>query len=837
MKTQLVVDGNSILNRAYYGVRPLTNKDGLHTNALFGFASTLLKHLGDLKPDYITVAFDLPAPTFRHKAYDGYKANRHGMPAELAEQLPYAKRCVAAMGMTVVECEGWEADDVLGTMAALGNQASVMTYILTGDRDALQLINDRVHVLLAANTETTEIDRQSIFDKYGIEPRQLVEIKALMGDASDNIPGVAGIGEKTARTLILKFGSVDCVYRNLNIAGTPMVRRKLEEGRESAMLSLSLADIKTNAPVGVTLEDTVWRGFSKGELLVLFRELGFTTFIRRMNLDRSSLNDRERQRIEEQPISIAELTRIPEAAIVLDEHVAHLYDGKDYYSCTYARCADLRSFAEQSGLRLRVSDLKKMCSVLQKDGVSLNADCYDVLLAGYLLNPSEGVPECAELAASYLGVGVTGSAGLAEAIWRLRETTEALLEKNGMLQLYREIELPLARVLSDMELTGFKVDTAVLRAFSERLEADIQRLTDEIYAMSGEVFNINSPKQLGEVLFVKMGLAPPRRVKNGYATGAEVLEKLRDKHPIIDKIFEYRQATKFKSTYADGLLKAADENGRVHTTFNQMVTSTGRLSSTDPNLQNIPIRTERGREFRRCFVASDSDHVLIDADYSQIELRLLAHMSGDERLIAAFKADEDIHTRTASEVFGVAPEEVTPEMRKRAKAVNFGIVYGISDYSLGVDLDVSRYEAGEYIRQYLARYPAVESYMNDIKATAKQLGYVCTLFGRRRYIPELSASKAATRAFGERVAMNSPIQGSAADIIKLAMVRTHRALRESNLDAHLILQVHDELIVEASRQDAAAAAEILRREMENVVQLSVPLSVDLRIGDTWMEGH
>ena len=835
MKKQLVIDGNSILNRAFYGVRPLTNKDGLHTNALFGMINILLRHIENIGPDYLSIAFDLPAPTFRHLSYDGYKANRHGMPAELAEQLPYAKQIASALGMKVLACEGWEADDILGTMAALGEAEAVMTYLLTGDRDSLQLVSEHTHVLLAGNNETAEFDPEAVREKYGVSPRQLIDMKALMGDSSDNIPGVPGIGEKTASQLIVKFGSLDAVYANIDTAGTPSVRKKLAEGKESAYLSLSLADIKIDAPVGISLEESAYSGMKKEELLPLFMELDFSLFIARLGLDKTEeIVEESAENHPETVISPAELAQIPEAGIRLEEGNLYLFDGDRHLRCPFSHIEEIRKIFEDSEKDLVVNDVKKLRSALAAEGISLNAQTFDVMLAAYLLNPAESAYDTPRLTASYLNDMQMPEE---EALWRLKALIGRKLDEQQMADLYRQIELPLAYVLSDMEMLGFKVDVEGLNAFGAQLGETAERLTDEIYALSGEVFNINSPKQLGEVLFDKLGLPVLKKNKSGYSTNAEVLEKLRPYHPIIDKIFEFRQVVKLKSTYADGLVKAADETGRIHSSFNQTVTNTGRLSSTEPNLQNIPIRTELGREFRRYFIPSDRDHVLIDADYSQIELRLLAHISGDERMIRTFCEEEDIHTRTAAEVFGVALDEVTADLRKRAKAVNFGIVYGIGDFSLAADIGVTKYEAGQYIKNYLARYPMVAEYMDAVKAQAKAEGFVATMFGRRRYIPEITSSKAQLRAFGERVAMNSPIQGSAADIIKLAMVRTDRALKKSGLDARLILQVHDELIVEAHRDHAEDAAEILRREMENAVKLSVPLTVDLGIGDNWMEGH
>ncbi len=832
MKKALVIDGNSILNRAFYGIRPLSTKDGLFTNALYGFVNILLGQLDSVKPDYAAVAFDLPAPTFRHKAYAEYKAGRHKMPDELAMQLPYAHECARLLGFEVIEIEGYEADDILGSLAAAADD-DTHTYILTGDRDSLQLINDKTSVLLCTNADTLLFSRQQFFDKYGVMPEQYVDVKALMGDSSDNIPGVAGIGEKTAFKLISQFGTLDALYENLESAECgPSAKRKLAEGKDSAYNSRFLAKINTAVPLDGY--DTAYEGFVKDELYSLFTKLEFGTFIKRLKLEESISENSEKSSGECINCDADALSALARVALCFKDNVLSVYDGENIYRYD-GDISLLKDFFEDTDRLFALSDLKAIRHYLKKFGIdfaspSQCAHIYDVTLAAYVSDPSDNSYDIERLTLKYLGES-TGCE--CESIFRLSEVLNAKLTEEKQDKLLCEIEIPLASILCDMEDAGFKVDTEGLKKFGEVLGDTAEKLSHEIYEECGEVFNINSPKQLGEVLFEKMMLPAPKKTKTGYSTAADVLNSLKPYYPIVEKILEYRHVVKLKSTYADGLTAVADEKGRVHTTFNQTVTATGRLSSTEPNLQNIPIRTPLGREFRRYFVAENSDYVLIDADYSQIELRLLACVSGDETMIDAFLSGVDIHTSTASQVFGVPKEEVTSELRKRAKAVNFGIVYGIGDFSLANDIGVSRREAGQYIESYLAKYPLVESYLDDIKRFARENGYVTTLFGRRRYIPELHSPKATLRAFGERVAMNSPIQGSAADIIKLAMINVRRALDESGLDARLIMQVHDELIVEASRDSAEKAAEILKREMENAVSLAVPMSVDLNIGDSW----
>lgn len=842
MKTLLIIDGNSILYRAYYGIRPLTTKDGLPVNAVYGMTAILLKHLGTIRPDYAAVAFDLPAPTFRHAEFEGYKATRKKMPDDFAVQLPYARECVASLGLAAVDAEGYEADDILGTLANADGPFSdiadgVFTYILTGDRDSFQLIDPFCHVLLAGNNDTDEYGEAEFRDKYGISPSQFVDVKALMGDPSDNIPGVAGIGEKTALKLIAEYGSLDGVYENLSGISGKSVKEKLEKGKDSAYLSRFLAKIKTDVPLRVTSGDLAYNGINRARLLGLFTELEFSAFIKKLDLE--SAGKAEEITVSTADAAPSSFCNIADASFLIHDGVLYVYDGEKTINCPLADIP--REFFEDSARSFTVFDLKHCRAVLAEYGIDFappdrTGSIFDVMLAAYVLNPSDSSYTLPKLAMSYLNSVYDGGPGSGAVILRrLRAQLEPRILEQNQARLLHGIEQPLASVLCDMEKTGFKVDTAGLKSFSDYLGRIGDECTEQIYSMTGEVFNINSPKQLGEVLFDKLGLPPPKKTKTGYSTAADVLEKLRPMSPVIDKIFEYRQVMKLKTTYADGLCSVADKNGRIHTNFNQTVAATGRLSSTEPNLQNIPVRQELGRELRRYFIPESENYLLIDADYSQIELRLLAAISEDERMINAFKRGDDIHAITASQVFGVPLSEVTPEMRKRAKAVNFGIVYGIGDFSLAADIGVSKYEAGEYIKSYFAKYPGVAAYMKHVKESAKTDGYVTTLFGRRRYIPELASSKAALRAFGERVAMNSPIQGTAADIIKLAMINTARALKAAALDARLILQVHDELIAEAHRDCAEKAAAIVRREMEGAVSLAVPLTVEITMGSSWFE--
>ena len=868
MKKLLVIDGNSILNRAFYGVRPLTNSDGLHTNALFGMLNILLKQLGDLRPDYAAIAYDLKGPTFRHKLYDQYKAGRKGMPEELAVQLPYSKKMSELLGLHVLTLEGYEADDLLGTVSEMAkcSDEEIQSFILTGDRDSLQLISDKVSVLLATNSDTLLFDRGAFFEKYGIEPSEFVDVKALMGDSSDNIPGVPGIGEKTAFKLIAEFKSIDAVYENIENAGLgKSAKQKMIDGKELAYLSKRLATIDTNCPTTFTLSDLENKGYDKAGLYLLLQELEFTSHIKRLGLiapeignfentendadtvgavtedggDQLSFDLGETPSTEKdiQYVSLKDVKKKLKGdfALAYNERSAAFCDEERCYEVAYATPSELCEVLKSVKGALTVYDAKRIYRDLDGCGLELTAGD-DVMLMAYVADPARNSYRLEDLSEIYLKHQLDDRVSRAAmTVFGLRKALTERLEKNGMLELYRRFELPLARVLSDMEGVGFKIDTVALTEFLTKLTEMEKTHTERIYELAGEVFNINSPKQLGEVLFEKLGLPSGKKTKTGYSTNAEILEKLKSEHPVVAEILEYRAVAKLRSTYAEALLKVADENDRVHTVFSQTTAVTGRLASSDPNLQNIPVRTELGREMRRFFIASDADHVLIDADYSQIELRLLAHIAQDETMTNAFVSGEDIHAVTASQVFNVPLSEVTGEMRKHAKAVNFGIVYGIGEFSLSQDIGVSRKEAGQYIKSYFEKYRGISAYLEGAVLAAKELGFVETIFGRKRYIPELVSGKAVLRAFGERVAMNSPIQGSSADIIKLAMINVHRALKAEKLDARLVLQVHDELIVEAHKECAERAAEILKHEMENVVSLTVPLTVDLNVASSWYD--
>ena len=846
MKKLLVIDGNSILNRAFYGIRLLTNKNGLYTNAVYGMANIIERQLEALKPDYCVVAFDLKAPTFRHKAFDGYKANRKGMPEELAVQLPYAKKCMENMGCKVLSVEGYEADDILGTLAKMSANEGVEGYILTGDRDSLQLIGDLTKVLLVKTKETLCFDRALFNETYGVEPEQFVDVKALMGDTSDNIPGVAGIGEKTALKLIAEYGSIDSIYEKIDGAKiSASVKEKLLKDKDNAYLSQMLARIDTDAPVGVTLEDCAYSGFLREELYALFVELEFLALIKRFGLEGITLTEKTDGEeltasadilnspiIESSPLEIASKLENKSAAVSLcEENKLVFFDGKERFSCEMSEDA-LKIF---DGARVSCYDAKTIYKTFASNGFSAPKIYIDVMLAAYVLDSTEGSFSLERLAFSQLGIALNESTAIDGVIFELVEIYERKIAESDNDYLLFEIEMPLALVLAEMEMCGICADVEGIKNYGLELSARAEELKERIYSFAGEEFNISSPKQLGEVLFEKMMLPVIKKNKTGYSTDADVLKKLIPYHPIIEDILDYRQMTKLKSTYADGLPKAADANGRIHSVFNQTGTATGRLSSAEPNLQNIPVRTAEGREFRKYFIPQDDDHVIIDADYSQIELRILAHIANDEAMINAFLSGEDIHTMTASKVFDVPPSEVTSEHRKRAKAVNFGILYGMGEYSLSEDLGISMAQAKKYIASYLNGFPSVKEYLEGIKKTAKANGYVTTLFGRRRKIAELASSNKNLQHFGERVAMNSPIQGTAADIIKIAMVNASQALKDAEIDAKIILQVHDELIIEAHRDCADRAYEILVNSMESVIKLSVPLSVEAHIGNSWYE--
>ena len=832
MKKLLAIDGNSIINRAYYGIRPLTNKDGLYTHAVYGMLNIITSQMQSVEPDITVAAFDLKAPTFRHKMYDGYKANRKGMPPELAVQLPYAKKVLDEMGITVTSVEGYEADDILGTLSALSNDG-LHVYILTGDRDSLQLISDNCSVLLVSTGETVEYNRDVFYNKYGIEPSEFVDAKALMGDSSDNIPGIKGLGEKTVLPLIAQYKSIDALYNELeNAPLKASLLQKLKDGKESAYLSYKLALICKTAPLPFTLTEAEEKKRDDEKLLETLSELEFSNYIKRFGLDKINKSS------EKTFFTFSDKAPDKKDALysLYRGEYCYIYDGENGFALKELPDSFLRDN------KFILSDAKAEYYISE----NTNA-VFDTSVAAYLLNSGEGDYSPQRLSLRYLGEipqcetertenGIYSTeTKICRNLFELYKILSERMENEGSSELYYKTELPLCRVLYEMEKYGFRVDTEGLKQFGEKLNDRLGAIKERIYMQTGEEFNINSPKQLGHILFEVLRLPTDKKTKTGYSTNAEVLEKLRPVSPVIDDILEYRAITKLIGTYVDGMISVCDEHGVIHTSFNQTVTATGRLSSKEPNLQNIPIRTELGRELRKFFIPKNDGCVLVDADYSQIELRLLAAISGDETMLTAFAEGVDIHTSTASQVFRVPLESVTPEMRKRAKAVNFGIVYGIGAFSLSQDIHVSKKAAEKYIADYLATYPAVSDYLDNVKAEAKKKGYVTTLLGRRRYIPELSSAKKPEQAFGERVAMNSPIQGTAADIIKIAMVNTYNALKESGCDAHLILQVHDELIIETKAEDADKIKKLLIKEMENAVALPVKLSVEATSGNTWYE--
>lgn len=827
----LVIDGNSIINRAFYGIRALTNRKGVFTNAVTGFMNIYLKLIAEFQPEAAAAAFDRREPTFRHQRYEGYKAGRKGMPDELAMQLPYVKELLRALGVRVIECEGYEADDILGTLSAICEERGGECILSTGDRDSFQLITDRVSVNLAANREDIFYTPEKIREVYGVSPAEMLEVKALMGDGSDNIPGVPGIGEKTALSLIREYHTVDSIYEKLdelNVTGS--VREKLRKGEESCRLSRWLGTICKTAPIGVTPEDCRFGERDEEKLAEILTELEMFTLLKKLKLSKTAVENAAARTAAK--ISAVEQGAVGEPDPSVPDYL--LLDGTLYRFLNGEGSvvpAGEYEAALSGDSPKRTFDLKGMLSEM---GIEIGGVVFDSTLAAYLLNVNAadyGFERlCGENGVSYRADDPARSAH------ELNRVLSGRLSSEKMERVLTEIEIPLAYVLVSMERDGIAVDREGLTLFGDRLTAEEKEIEREIYECAGEKFNISSPKQLGSILFEKLGLPSGKKTKTGYSTNAEVLENLVDEHPIVELVLRYRAVTKLNSTYAVGLLKVIGEDGRIHTTYKQTETRTGRISSAEPNIQNIPVRTERGREFRRFFIAREG-YRLVDADYSQIELRLLAHISDDKAMIEAFQSGEDIHAVTASQVFNQPLEWVTPEMRSSAKAVNFGIVYGIGAFSLSKDIHVSVKQAGDYINAYLTKYGGVARYMEKTVSDAKKDGYVSTVFGRRRQIPELSASNKNVQALGKRIAMNTPIQGTAADIIKLAMVKVYARLRRELPDARLILQVHDELIVEAKESEAERAAEILREEMENVVKLSVPLSADAKIGKSWYEAH
>ncbi len=848
----LVLDGNSIINRAFYGIKLLTTKDGRYTNAIYGFMNIFYKLCDELHPDSVAFAFDLKAPTFRHKMYDEYKAGRKPMPPELAEQMPVLKDLLRALGYKIVTKEGYEADDILGTLAFSCKEGDEC-YIATGDRDSLQLVGDNVKVLLASTKmgrpETNIYDVKRIKDDYGVTPHQLIDIKALMGDSSDNIPGVSGVGQKTAQSLISELGSIQNIYDNIDtIDIRETLRNKLKNDKDSAFMSYKLGEICKSVPIETDYSFYVPDEGDKGEALSILRSLEMYKLIDKIGLNTVTYDAKpenttvkEYKRVNSLNAFLLKANKLYFVYSVKDGRFESLAacNGDDICEVNTENDSEVEAFInilEDENTEKYTFNIKPLYAYAFSHGFEIKNVKMDLMLAASLLNPSAKDYDIEKLAAEYnvYYEADGGFSALSETVYPLTVKLSALLEERDQTELLSNIELPLAEVLASMEKIGVKVDKSGIEAFGDMLGERIKGLQSRIYELAGEEFNINSPKQLGEILFVKLAIPTKKKTKSGFSTNAEVLEKLADEYEIVRFILEYRTYTKLKSTYGDGLVKEIAADGRIHSTFNQTETRTGRISSTEPNLQNIPVRTELGREMRKFFIADDGK-VLVDADYSQIELRVLSDIADDKAMIDAFNNGDDIHAITASQVFKMPLQMVTPLMRSRAKAVNFGIVYGIGAFSLAKDIGVSRAEADRYIKDYLHHYSGVDRYMNEVVEEAKKNGYVKTLFGRRRYLPELSSSNGMLRAFGERVARNMPIQGTAADIIKIAMIRVYTRLKEENLNARLILQIHDELIVEAPENEKTKAELIVKEEMENACKMKVLLKSDAHSGESWYD--
>ena len=866
----LIIDANSIINRAFYGIRLLTAKDGTYTNAVYGFLNIFYKFKEEIKPNYIAAAFDLKAPTFRHKMFDGYKATRRPMPEELVPQISLLKEVLSALNIPILEKEGYEADDIIGTVSKKCTEEGIACMILTGDKDDLQLATEDNKIYLVTtrmgNTDTEIFDAEHVFKTYGVTPKEFIDVKAIMGDSSDNIPGVRGIGEKGALSLISTFKSLDAVYENLDSnAITKSMKTKLAENKETAFLSRTLATIDCNVPLDFSIADAKETSGDYNRLHDLYTRLEFKSFLKR-------LSEEMPQAVKAESVqSVCESATLSKPNELKDflnaETIYYQIDLKNklvFASKTANKviCSPLsgeflplwKMFFEKTEGKKITHGAKEQYLFLNKLGIQLNGELFDTAVAAYLTDPSRRDYELSELCFDMLGLSLGGTEAGEQlsfesdpadgcsalfnetaALIPLHEYLHARMTEEGTLSLFQIVEMPLVEVLASMQECGIGVDKESLLEFGSRLASDIDKLTKEIYDLAGEEFNINSPKQLGVILFDKLGLKSSKKTKTGYSTNASTLEKLSGSHPIIEKILEYRHLAKLNSTYVDGLKDVIDEKtGRIHSNFHQTVTVTGRISSSEPNLQNIPIRTELGREMRKMFVAAPG-HILLDADYSQIELRVLAHIAEDETMIAAFTSGEDIHASTASKIFGVPKNAVSSDMRTAAKAVNFGLIYGKGEYSLAQDLGISMREAKAHIEDYLGSFPKVQDYMKNVVEEAKKNGYVTTLMGRRRLLPELSSGNFQLRSFGERAALNTPIQGTAADIIKLAMVRVYTRLKEEKLSAKLILQVHDELIVEAPLAEQERAGEILKTEMEQAYLLKAPLVADMHAGLSWYE--
>lgn len=843
MKKILVIDGNSIINRAYFGMRPLTTKDGKFTHAIYGMINIILRQLTALKPDYAAVAFDLKAPTFRHEMYSEYKAGRSPTPPELLSQFADAKECLSLLGLHILELPGYEADDLQGTVARMAHLSDdTEAYVLSGDRDLLQLIDDKITVLLATNTDTKIMRAEEFTEEYGITPSQFVDMKALMGDSSDNIPGVAGVGKKTAATLIQNFGSLDGIYESIDDSRISKgVREKLINSRDNAYLSQKLARIFTEVPMGISLDDLKTKPQDKVGLYKKFTELELNSLISKLGLTGSSEASEE---LCSEAVSTEDMFKSVDADTILNSvkspfsaqvlnGIVYISTQNEHFSCSDALDSISKIF---EGAKVICYDGKALYHALRACGCdTANTVFLDLSVYAYVLNPGGSGATLEYLATTFAGKTPKATSPITPLFVDIEKAMRAKIEELGMSKILDEIEIPLINVLGEIEERGFKIDPDGIGEYGKALLDLSEELTTRIYMLAGKEFNLNSPKQLGEVLFEDLGLPfKKKKTKTGYSTDAETLEELRPYSPIIDDILEYRQVTKLHNTYTAVLPTVADSCHRIHTDFKQTLTATGRLSSADPNLQNIPIRTRLGREMRRYFVAEEG-YTLVDADYSQIELRLLAHIADDYNMKEAFISGEDIHKKTASAVFCIPEEDVTEEMRKKAKAVNFGIVYGISGFSLSKDIGTTVSEATGYIKSYKMNYPSIDMYLDEVVKDAEKNGYTSTVFGRRRYIPEITSQNGNMRAFGKRVAMNAPIQGTAADIMKIAMIKVRDRLLKEGVDAKIVMQVHDELVVEAKDSEVESVKAILREEMENAVKLSIPLTVDVTLGKNWLE--
>lgn len=836
----LVIDGNSIVNRAFYGIRALSNKKGVFTNAITGFLNILFKLQNGLQPDCIAVAFDLRAPTFRHKMYPDYKGTRKGMPDELAMQMPYVKEILRAMGIAVVEQEGWEADDILGTLSHAAELGGNTAVVATGDRDSFQLITDKVSVNLASNKEDIFYTPADIKEKYGVDPIQMIEVKALMGDSSDNIPGVKGIGEKTAYDLIQKYSTVSNIYDKINdLDISEKLKQKLIDGKDSCFMSRELGTIALNAPVETDINAYIPKERDEVKLAEILTELEMFAILKKMNISPENIR-KAGENVSTKAVHEAQ-DSIKEEKITLDKDAADIMlRGDTLLVCRNSLLQNLQG--EEIGkflsseIQKRCFDLKGLYAYALPNGIKVKNAVFDTTLSAYLLNVSSNDYSLERLCGEY-GVGLAeNDEDMPRCLYELNSQLANKINSEKLNKILDEIEIPLAEVLTSMENDGVKVDLEGIDSFGKELEKKITDTEGQIYELAGEKFNIASPKQLGVVLFEKLQLPSGKKTKTGYSTNADVLESLSDYHPIIPLISDYRAFTKLQSTYVSGLKAAAGEDGRIHSTFKQTETRTGRISSAEPNIQNIPVRTELGKNMRRFFTAKEGC-LLVDADYSQIELRVLAHLAEDKIMQQAFLNGDDIHTITASQVFNQPVDWITPELRSRAKAVNFGIVYGIGAFSLSRDIHVTQREAKQYIDAYLAKYSGVDRFMKGVTENARKNLYVETMFGRRRYIPEINATNKTVQKAAERIAMNTPIQGTAADIIKLAMIKVYNRLKAEKLPARLILQVHDELIVETAEGCADRVAQLLKEEMEGCVKLAVPLTADVKIGKTWFDTH